>query len=115
MGIQRELRKIEGEYEQNERMKRKIQMDEEEMQRGEVLHMSYNKNQSVYWSRDGRLQFLLQEQQGIWQDMQRRRLKFMEEITEKIKKRRQELTEQEEDCYLRMRKCDEEEDHSWGE
>jgi len=105
--IQRELRKIEEEYEQNESMKKKIQTSEEDMQRTGALHIEYSKNQSIYWKRDARMQFLLQEQQRIQYGMQKERTRFLEEGMEKMNKRRQELAEQEEECYLRRRRLEE--------
>jgi|GEM_PF-3219752 len=104
--IQRELHKLEDQQDDLERFVRKVEQKEEELIFQEQRFLSENERRIQDWRHDNNAQKLLLEQQEIVQKLFYNRLDFMNGDLKEIKKAKEKISRQEDECYRRMQNLD---------
>lgn len=111
--IQKKLWDIEEEDYQNEKLRKRLQ-EEEDTWYQDGWFIEQNRELSLYRVQDAKTLRLLQEQQEDFQKMQKKRVRFMEAGMEKLAQRKRELESLKEECYLGMRRIRKEDMESGG-
>ncbi len=107
--IQRELQKVEEERFSYEKMRKEILSEEEDMRMRDREMEEDNRKLEMKWRHDGRMRMLIEGQKDILYQMQKERVKFLEDEIHGMDAVRRQLADREEECYARMRFLEQEE------